>query len=213
MGAISRVPGLCFATVIATLAFAAQPAQAQLLGGPGTTDVDYSRDVFFFGGRFQSGVFHDTFLFWNSTYEDNYFIGAGYQEFVASPGWGWHVGIELGLGLRVGTAEPSSFETWFGYLVRNDGFTLGDTFRISPALTAGVSATSGTTGIETVRAGWHNRDVRLLFYLGPEISVTYLPMPDFEAFFRIQHRSGLYGVMAPVDGSNAATFGIRYKMQ
>jgi hypothetical protein len=196
----------------AALAFWTVPAHAQLLGGPGTTDVSFTKDVFFFGGRFQSGVFHDTFLFWNSNYETNYFIGAGYQEFVASPGAGFHVGIELGLGARIGVNEPSSFETWFGYLVRNDGFTLGDTFRISPAITAGLSMVSGTIGVETERAAWHNRDVRLLFYLGPEISVTYLPMPEFEAFFRIQHRSGLYGVMAPVDGSNAATFGIRYKM-
>jgi hypothetical protein len=204
---------LLLGTLACVAALSASPANAQLFGSdPNAGLTDWDESVFLFGGRFHSAWVWDTALPWSVPYEDNYFLGAGYQIFYAHPGGGLHYGLEFGAGARISnSAYPSSFETWFGFVARHDGIAIGDTFRISPAITGGFSVVSAPIGVEAERAAAVGRDVHLLFYMGPEISITYVPMPNLEAFFRIHHRSGMYGVLAPIDGSNAATFGMRYK--
>ena len=51
-----------------------------------------------------------------------------------------------------------------------------------------------------------------LFYFAPEIAVSHASLPGFEAFVRSQHRSGGYGIIAEIDGSNAAPVGFRSKL-
>lgn len=65
--------------------------------------------------------------------------------------------------------------------------------------------------METARARQLGHDVPVLYYLSPEISVSNIHAPEWEAFGRIQHRSGGFGTIADIDGSNAAVLGIRYK--
>lgn len=179
----------------------AAPAQAQPI-------VDGS-NVFVFGGRFQDEYVWETAAFWSPHYEDNYFVGAGYQTFFADLPAGFHLGVEAGAGLRLG--QRSSAEIWSGLVVKHDGLTFGD-ITISPAATAGISVVTDTIGVETERAGWQDRPVTALFYFGPEIAVSHASLPGVEAFARIQHRSGGYGVIAEIDGSNAATLGLRFKL-
>ena len=77
-------------------------------------------------------------------------------------------------------------------MLRHDGIAIGDMIRISPAISTGFSMVTDLIGIERERAGWfpENGPVNLLFYLGPEINVTATAFPNWEAFFRIHHRSG-----------------------
>ena len=81
-----------------------------------------------------------------------------------------------------------------------------------PSFTIGLSVATAPIGIEKVRAGWINQtDVPLLVYLGPEINVSLVDHPQWEVFARLQHRSGGYGWIGHIDGSNADVLGIRYK--
>ena len=97
-----------------------------------------------------------------------------------------------------------------GAVARFDIFTIGD-ISITPSLTAGLSAVTGTIGEESVRAAAIGQSVPVLFYLGPEIAISHADYPNLEVVGRIHHRSGGFGVIAPIDGSNAAVVGLRYK--
>ncbi|WP_172123300.1 MULTISPECIES: hypothetical protein [unclassified Devosia] len=186
---------------IAVAALSAAPSYA----GP----ITDGSNVFIFGGRFQDEWVWETAAFWRPHYEDNYFVGAGYQTFVADLPANFHFGLELGVGMRVG--QEASAEIWTGVVLKNDGVTIGDV-TISPAITGGISMVSDTIGVEKERAGWIDRNVPVLFYMGPEIAVSHADFPDLEMFARIHHRSGGYGVIAEIDGSNAATLGLRFKL-
>jgi hypothetical protein len=215
---LSLLKSVVHAAVFAvSFALVTQPVQAQSLFGsnPDAGLNVYDHNVFFFGGRFQHDWIWDTLAVTADHYEDNYVIGAGYQQFITDRWWGFRLGVEFGLAGRLAFngVDPHSFETWYGYTIRHDGIAIGDMIRISPAISSGFSMVTDLIGIERTRAGWYpeNGPVELLFYLGPEINVTATAFPNWELFFRIHHRSGLYGTIAKVDGSNAAAMGIRYK--
>jgi hypothetical protein len=167
-----------------------------------------NQNVFIMGGTFISGYVQDTFAFWDDHYEENYFGGVGYQYFFQNYPEGVRIGAEVGLGLRLG--ESSSAELWAGLVARYEAFRLGD-ISISPAITFGLSGTTGTIGVETERAAELGRGVPILYYMGPEISVSHAAHPNLEVLARVQHRSGGFGTIAPIDGSNAAVLGLRYK--
>lgn len=167
----------------------------------------YDQNVFVMGGPFSTGYFSDILQFYNGQYDSNVFIGGGYQRFIYNYG-SFQLGVEAGVGLRLGT--PSSAEAWFGGVTRFQQFEVGP-LNITPALTAGFSVVSDTIGAERERAIANNAPSMFLYYLGPEIAVSVDSHPEWEAFGRIQHRSGGFGSIANLDGSNAATLGIRYK--
>lgn len=170
--------------------------------------ITHGSNTFLFAGRFQDEWVWETAAFWRPHYEDNFFIGAGYQTFVADLPANFHFGVEVGAAARLG--EKSSAELWTGFVLKNEGLTLGN-LAISPAVTAGLSLVSDPIGVEAERAAYIDSNVPVLFYLGPEIAVSHSKVPDLEVFARIQHRSGGYGVIAEIDGSNAATIGLRFK--
>ena len=183
---------------------------AMLLVSPGQAQpIVEGPNVFVFGGLFQDEFVWETAAFWRPHYEENVFVGAGYQNFFADLPANFHIGIEVGGGLRLG--QVSSAEVWSGFVLKNAGLTLGD-LTISPSATAGISVVTDTIGVETKRAGRQDRSVTALFYFAPEIAVSHTSLPGFEAFARIQHRSGGYGIIAEIDGSNAATLGFRAKL-
>lgn len=183
--------------------FLAQPA----LADPAEQPVN--QNAFILGGQFSTGWFQDTFRFWEDHYEPNFLVGFGYQYFFYTYPAGFQLGAEAGLGVRGG--EHSSAELWGGLVARYDGLIEAGGFSVSPAITFGLSAVTGTVGVETQRAADINRSVPILYYLGPEIAISHEAFPDLELLARVQHRSGGFGTIAPIDGSNAATLGLRYK--
>jgi hypothetical protein len=207
------------------------PAVAQTFSGSAletmATPVEsWDRDVFFFGGLFHEDYFTQSFTPWSATWEPNAFIGAGYQQFF----WRWgdvRFGGEAGLGARfnfngqttfLGTQSfpPLSGEAWVGAVARYDGVDLGPV-HAGLAMTAGFSAVTGLIGSEAVRASTHPFDRfgtggKLLYYLGPEIDLSMPEVnPNVEVFWRAQHRSGGFGSLMDLDGSNADTVGVRFK--
>jgi hypothetical protein len=165
------------------------------------------QNVFVFGGPFQHEWVWETALFWREHYEENFFAGVGYQNFLYHTDFGLKAGLELGAGIRAGGS--TSAEVWAGVVARYDGLHFGD-LNISPSITAGLSAVTDTIGVEARRAQGIGQAVPVLFYLGPEIAISHADNPDIELTVRIQHRSGGYGIIAPIDGSNAATVGLRF---
>lgn len=172
------------------------------------TDDVSNQNVFVMGGTFITGYVQDTFAFWDDHYEDNRFASVGYQYFFQNYPEGVRLGAEVGIGIRFG--DSTSAEFWAGLVARYEAIRLGD-FSISPAITFGLSATTGTIGIEAERAADIGRSVPILYYLGPEISVSHAAQPNLELLARVQHRSGGFGTIAPIDASNAAVVGLRYK--
>ena len=165
-------------------------------------------NVFVMAGPFSREFFGASFRFWEDHYESNFFAGAGYQRFLYEHPGGFKGGVEAGLGLRLG--DRNSVELWGGAVARFDIFSIGD-ISITPSLTAGLSVVTDTIGEETIRASQISQQVHLLYYLGPEIAIGHAAYPGFEVIGRVHHRSGGFGTIAPIDGSNAAVLGLRYK--
>lgn len=165
--------------------------------------------VFFFAGRFHSDFFGASWNPFTAPYENNYVLGGGYQKTFWDFGNDFRMGGEAGLALRVG--DSTSWEGWGGVFARYDGLVLGNTLRISPSITAGISVVSGTIGVETQKVKDLGRPDTVLYYLGPELNLSLVDHPNWEVFWRIQHRSGGWGTLANIDASNAEVVGIRYK--
>lgn len=168
--------------------------------------------AFVFGGRYHTENMEDLLTFagpFGVDYEDNYVIGAGYQQFFLE-GNDFRLGVEAGIAVRMG--NNVSGEAWAGAVGRYDGWVIGDSVRISPAFTFGLSTiTNKMDGVEGVRADSHGSDARPLFYLGPEINLSWADNPNTEVFFRVQHRSGAWGTLSNMgDGANASTVGMRW---
>ncbi|WEJ33768.1 hypothetical protein [Devosia sp. SD17-2] len=179
-----------------------------ILSSPALAQATDEQNVFVMGGPFTSGYFSDAFLLWEDHYESNFFAGVGYQYFMYEHSGGFKLGAEAGLGVRLG--DRSSAELWAGLVGRLDMFQIGD-IRITPSITAGFSVVTDTIGVETERAAKLGHDIPFLYYLGPEIAVSHVGYPELEAFGRIHHRSGGFGTIAEIDGSNAVVMGLRYK--
>jgi hypothetical protein len=201
---------LLTALLLLAAPLAAAPAAAQDTAAPAVDTLgDLDRNLFLFGGRFHQHWFWDTFIPTNLTYEDNFFIGGGVQQFPWRTGWGVNFGVEIGMGVRFGANEPTSLEGWSGLVTRFDGFELFDRFRVSPSVVLGLSFVTDTIGVESGRATGATKSPTMLVYMAPEIAVTALDNPGIEYFARIQHRSGGLGFIMDFDGSNAVTAGVR----
>lgn len=208
-------------TVMAMLSAASGLAQERGVVESNTPPAEFTQDVFIFGGRFHDGYFTQSFTPFNTTWENNYILGGGYQTFFGR--WGvMRLGAEVGGAGRFttdanpGVGDPRSAEVWAGLVGRFDGFDVG-LLHITPALTAGFSVVTGLIGVAAQRnAAPHldplSHDGRVLYYLGPEVSFS-LPQSNanVEFFIRAQHRSGGFGTLAALDGSNADVVGLRYK--
>lgn len=200
---LRTVFGVAMATALAWLPLA---TKAQDTPSPDAPAID--QNVFVLGGPFQSEWVWETAVFWRDHYEDNFFAGVGYQNFIYHSDWGLKLGAEVGLGVRVG--DRSSAELWTGVVARYDGLHLGD-INISPSISGGLSVVTGAIGVEAERANAIDTSVPVLFYMGPEIAISHASNPNLEVFARVHHRSGGYGIIERIDGSNAATLGLRFK--
>lgn len=192
-------------------AVAVLPAAAQDSGyryPEKTVLSQYDEAVFFFGGQFHKDWFHYSFHPWDATFDDTSVIGAGYQR----TWFDWkdvRIGGEIGVAGRIGSSAASA-ELWAALFARYDGFVVGN-FRVSPTFSIGLSYATGTQGYEAQRMAIWGTYEPVLIYLGPEIALSLVDQPQWEAFTRFHHRSGGYGLIADMDASNAVTAGIRYK--
>jgi hypothetical protein len=169
-------------------------------------------DVLFFGGVFTATSFPGWTNIPIDALEDNYIVGAAVNRQFVDLGRGFHLGGEIGLAGRFG--DGTSAEVWAGPSLRYDGFRLGPV-AVSFGLVVAMSAVTGPIGKERKVAAAQSGHGALLWYLGPEFSLTFDAFPTTEFVFRLHHRSG--GLKVPFlptlgnmpDVSNAYVFGIR----
>lgn len=177
----------------------ATPAQAfDLLLTPEPMD----EAAFVFGGAMIAHVFNPFHGF-----EDNYFLGGGYQRLWGDPD-GFRFGGEVGFAGRFG--PENSLEAWAGVVGRYDVRVL-DVVRVGASMTFGLSAVTGTAvGRERDSEAFHNGDATLLFYMGPEINLSLADQPDKEVFLRLHHRSGAWETLGGMAaGADALIGGVR----
>ena len=182
----------------------ATPAFAQFETSPVPSE---DQKIFIFGGRMGETYMEGMLNPFTAEYEDAIVLGGGYQHFLTEPIENLKFGIEAGAAVRTG--QETTGEVWGGVVGRYDGLIIGDTLRISPALTFGASAVTDTMGVEAEREAADGLPGDLLFYLSPEISFSTVENPRSEVFWRLHHRSGAWNTFGGGGTANATMIGIR----
>jgi hypothetical protein len=155
---------------------------------------------------------------------DNYIVGAAYGRDLWYPGYGFIVGLEIGIADRFGRYEACCFpiiksdgwlhsaELWGGVSFAHSGIEIGGV-RVRPMIVLGLSGTNKAIGAERqLEAQRNNMNARVLFYVGPELAFSSAAIPNFELVLRLQHRSGLYGTIGGMhEGYNGNVIGGRYR--
>ncbi|MGV1948180.1 MULTISPECIES: hypothetical protein [Agrobacterium] len=143
-------------------------------------------------------------------YEKNAIQGGGYQFYPYRIG-NVKLGGEIGVAVRFGKGFTG--EVWAGPVARYDKIRLGERLFVSPSFTAGLSLVSDAQpGRERQEEIKDNGNANVLFYLGPEINVSFSEESSTEFFWRLHHRSGGGKTLGNMKGAtNANVFGVRYK--
>jgi hypothetical protein len=143
-------------------------------------------------------------------YEKNAILGGGYQFYPYRIG-NVKLGGEIGVAVRFGKGFTG--EVWAGPVARYDRIRLGERLFVSPSFTAGLSLVSDAQpGRERQEEIKDNGNANVLFYLGPEINVSFSEESSTEFFWRLHHRSGGGKTLGNMKGAtNANVFGVRYK--
>lgn len=132
---------------------------------------------------------------------------------------GFIAGGEAGSSLRIDNDEfgPSgvSGEFWAGPTLRHSGIPIGPLL-IKPAFTVGLSAVTGSYGLERRREIEERGDASLLYFMAPEIAFSLKSHPNIDFVYRAQHRSGgdniffLPSIGDMGDTTNANVLGVRW---
>ncbi|QXC49001.1 hypothetical protein KHC17_02545 [Agrobacterium salinitolerans] len=143
-------------------------------------------------------------------YERNAILGGGYQFYPYRIG-NLKLGGEIGVAARFGKGFTA--EVWAGPVARYEQIRLGERLFITPSFTAGLSlVTDAQPGREREQEIKDNGNANVLFYLGPEINVSFSEDSPTEFFWRLHHRSGGGKTLGNMKGAtNANVFGVRYK--
>ncbi|NTA18677.1 hypothetical protein [Agrobacterium tumefaciens] len=143
-------------------------------------------------------------------YEKNAILGGGYQFYPYRIG-NVKLGGEIGVAVRFGKGFTG--EVWAGPVARYDKIRLGERLFVSPSFTAGLSLVSDAQpGRERQEEIKDNGNANVLFYLGPEINVSFSEESSTEFLWRLHHRSGGGKTLGNMKGAtNANVFGVRYK--
>jgi hypothetical protein len=143
-------------------------------------------------------------------YERNAILGGGYQFYPYSIG-NVKLGGEIGIAARFGKGFTG--EVWAGPVARYEQIKLGERLFITPSFTAGLSLVNDAQrGREREQEIKDDGNANVLFYLGPEINVSFSEDSSTEFFWRLHHRSGGGKTLGNMKGATKANvFGVRYK--
>ena len=198
------------ALILVSGIFARQTAAAaEQWNALSTPDPARDQAIFVFGGFYQDDSFGDVLNpFGAPSFNNDTLIGFGYQQMLVTDPDGFSFGGEIGVAGRFADPEISA-EIWTGLVGRYGGFVIADALRVSPAFTIGLSAVTGKVSTEAAREADSGDSADLLFYLGPELNFSLPERPDIELFTRLHYRSGAWGTLADMDGSDASAIGVR----
>ncbi|WP_332303062.1 hypothetical protein [Rhizobium sp. GR12] len=196
---------------IARLSLAAMIA---LVATPSFSSEDVASEtseaIFGFGGALTTQDMLKSAALIPVHYERNAILGGGYQFYPYRIG-NVKLGGEIGVAVRFGKGFTG--EVWAGPVARYDEIRFGERLFITPGFTAGLSlVTDAQPGRERAEEIKDDGNANALFYLGPEINVSFSEDSSTEFFWRLHHRSGGGKTLGNMKGAtNANVFGARYK--
>lgn len=141
------------------------------------------------------------------TYRDDHFIGLTFSR-RAGTLWG-HVDLEpeIGFGQRYGIQDES--EVWAALFFRYHGFPWDKYIVTTIAASTGLNFASGVSQVEKERARDGEGD-QLMHYFAPEVTFALPSAPQNQFFFRMHHRSGVFGLVSDAfGGAQYGTVGLR----
>ncbi|KJF67133.1 hypothetical protein [Rhizobium nepotum] len=192
-------------SLAATIALVATPSFS-------SEDVasETSEAIFGFGGALTTQDMLKSAALIPVDYERNAILGGGYQFYPYRIG-NVKLGGEIGVAVRFGKGFTG--EVWAGPVARYDEIRLGERLFVTPGFTAGLSlVTDAQPGRERAEEIKDDGNANVLFYLGPEINVSFSEESSTEFFWRLHHRSGGGKTLGNMKGAtNANVFGARYK--
>lgn len=153
-------------------------------------------------------------------FEDHQMIGIAYQKSIAHPGFiqqsldfvnvsGAQSNLEfMAVHHYANTPDYSLLENVLAYHIKSRPFDFNWT-KITLGFSIGLSYVYGTPSFDDGSKDASNKKYRLLNYNAYEASF-WNQKEDSAVFFRIHHRSGMYGLIAPEGvGSNFLTLGVK----
>lgn len=169
-----------------------------------------SKAIFGFGGALTKEDMLKSAALFPVEYERNAILGGGYQFYPYRIG-NVKLGGEIGVAARFGKGFTG--EVWVGPVARYEQIRLGERLFITPSFAAGLSlVTDAQRGREREQEIKDDGNANVLFYLGPEINVSFSEDSSTEFFWRLHHRSGGGKTLGNMKGAtNANVFGVRYK--
>lgn len=192
-------------SLVGMIALAATPSLA-------SEDItsETSEAIFGFGGVLTKEDMLKSAALFPVEYERNAILGGGYQFYPYRIG-NVKLGGEIGVAARFGKGFTG--EVWVGPVARYEQIRLGERLFITPSFTAGLSlVTDAQRGREREQEIKDDGNANVLFYLGPEINVSFSEDSSTEFFWRLHHRSGGGKTLGNMKGAtNANVFGVRYK--
>jgi hypothetical protein len=167
--------------------------------------------ILLFGGLYTLDDMNRS-LFWRMpTHTGQFLAGGAYSRDLFELPGGFIFGAEAGLAARFGRSSRTSGELWSAFKLRHHGLVLGDA-ALSPGITLGLSAVTGRLAIEAEREARSGGTSTLLAYFSPEIALRFNRAPNMEIVYRLQHRSGAFGLLGGMtEGANASTIGVRWR--
>jgi hypothetical protein len=116
--------------------------------------------------------------------------------------------VEAGADYRFGLEDEGEF--WGALYFRYDGFPWNDWIYTTAAIDTGWSLLTDTSDFERHRS--HGQSSRVLHDFSPEITFADPDNKNVELVVRLQHRSGIFGLVDGVaSGSTFVTTGIRFR--
>ena len=120
--------------------------------------------------------------------------------------------VEGGAGYQFAEgSENDSGQVWVGFYARYDNFPWNDVIKTTIAVNTGLNYSFKKTAFEESFSSSQGTK-NLLHYLAPEVTFAVPEYDDFEAVFRLHHRSAVNGLFGCTNcRNNMVTFGIRGK--
>lgn len=142
-----------------------------------------------------------------TTMEDEQIIGFTFGRKIFDLGYGFNFGLGV---LGAHRIDEGGVEIGMPMTVTFDGFPWRDRLPTKLAVAVGPSFITEITPTEK-RKDDDNQGSKLLNMFSPEIEIG-VPETDWSGFFRLHHRSGIFGLVDGVSGgSTYMTFGIRHR--
>ncbi len=113
---------------------------------------------------------------------------------------------EAGAGQRIGNMHEEQF--WAALYFRVKPFPTNRFIRTSIAVSTGLDIATGISALERRRSYGHPS--LILHNFSPEITFALPDYPETQLVFRIQHRSGLYGLINNGSGTTFLALGLRH---